>query len=261
MAAFRGEERPAWLPAPATECPVGQTERTWIETSMEWFVEQFGREAALQPVALPTPEFFRFLRHYFDITGRVNALVTKMSLLMGVAVGELRVELYDTERNGGSRTVGYYEEVDGVHVIGIDRKTDGNLVSLTGTVAHELCHVRLLGEGRITTDRGDHERLTDLLTVYLGFGVFSANAALMFARAGRRWQIMPRGYLTDELLNGASSDGTRHRLGYLSKQEYGYALACYSQLRGETDPPWAAHLDPGVRDFFTRSLPHLPADW
>ncbi len=45
--------------------------------------------------------------------------------------------------------------------------------------------------GRISADRKDHERLTDLLTVYFGFGVFTTNAALRFGETARGFSVQP----------------------------------------------------------------------
>jgi hypothetical protein len=38
---------------------------------------------------------------------------------------------------------------------------------------------------------------------------------------------------------------------------YGYALAYYSQLRGEDDPSWAIHLDTNPRTYLRRGLRYL----
>jgi hypothetical protein len=47
------------------------------------------------------------------------------------------------------------------------------------------------------------------------------------------------------------------RLGYLSEQEFSYALGCYCWLRGETAPGWATDLNPGLQANLTRSLAYL----
>nr|BFE73682.1 hypothetical protein GCM10020092_069830 [Actinoplanes digitatis] len=47
------------------------------------------------------------------------------------------------------------------------------------------------------------------------------------------------------------------RLGYLTEPMFGYALARYAWLRGETDPPWARHLDTNPRTFLRQGLRFL----
>lgn len=50
-------------------------------------------------------------------------------------------------------------------------------LSLVATLAHELGHVILLGGGLMEHSIEDMEPMTDLLTVFLGFGIFNANSA------------------------------------------------------------------------------------
>jgi hypothetical protein len=108
-------------------------------------------------------------------------------------------------------------------------------------MAHELAHVHLLGDGRITHDEQDHEPLTDLTTVFLGLGIFTANSVVHESR----W----------------SADGWSGwrigRQGYLSEPMYGYAFALFAWARGETKPPWQNHLRLNVRSVFKDSLRYL----
>jgi len=146
---------------------------------------------------------------------------------------------------------------DGKAVVALDRSDFYDRQILTAVVAHELCHVRLLGEGRIRRGNPDNERLTDLLTVYFGFGIFSTNAAMNFARAERGWRIVPRGLLDDRALNGSRNEGYG-RLGYLRTAEFGYALACYCWLRREeTVPAWARYVNPGPYACLEQGLAYL----
>lgn len=124
-------------------------------------------------------------------------------------------------------------------------------------IAHELGHVRLLGEGRARPTDARHEKLTDLVTVFLGMGVFTANAANRFRPARRGFTVLPAGELTSRMLNGAAHDDSVHHLGYLAASQFAYALACCAHLRGESDPPWARHLEPGVRAGLNHGLTHL----
>jgi hypothetical protein len=110
-------------------------------------------------------------------------------------------------------------------------------VALVATIAHELGHERLLGESRIDASRRDGEPLTDLFSVFFGFGIFSANAAFEFRSSDRSYQTS--------------------KLGYLTEAMYGYALARYAWLRGETSPAWAAHLDTNPRTYLKDGLRFL----
>lgn len=79
--------------------------------------------------------------------------------------------------------------------------------------------------------------MTDLLTVYLGLGIFNANSANRF----RQYE--------DERRQGWSVQ----RLGYLAEESFGYALAKYSVERGEDKVEWEKHLSTNVRSYFNRS--------
>jgi hypothetical protein len=140
-------------------------------------------------------------------------------------------------------------------VIGPDLAEACDPAGLMAIVAHELCHVRLLGEQRIERSRPDQERLTDLLTVYLGLGLLTANAAFAYSTGTRRWTVQHGGGLDERTLNAARQDGYR-RVGYLNEREFGYALACWSWLRDD-HPDWAGELNPRARAALSRGLAYL----
>jgi hypothetical protein len=250
------EETRPWLRVVKEDCPVGAPQQAWIEASMTWFTREFGREPLLAGIVLPGPS----LRSGYTGTPRqVGRLIAGVCTAMSLEASELTVEFFDLREEGdaeGGRAVGHYYLRDGRPVIGLDVSEASDADYLTAIIAHELCHVRLLGEGRITTARKDHERLTDLLTVYFGFGIFSTNAALRFGDGTPGFSVQPLGYLDERTLNAARNDGYS-RVGYLTEPEFGYAMACYAWLRGETEPAWARHLDPGPRTHLAQGLAYL----
>src|ERR1700677_3682477 len=108
-----------------------------------------------------------------------------------------------------SGAAGAYHRDDGELVLTIDRSYQRESAQLVAVIAHELGHVRLLGENRITVGQwADHEPLTDLLTVYLRLGVFTANAALSFSKS----------------TNLRCTAWSAQRLGYITEQMFGYEL-------------------------------------
>lgn len=230
----------------AARCPVDERERTWLEESMAWFVGEFGAEVSRRPVVTPTPEFFPGEFHGAD--DEVLALVHRVCGWFDVDTTRVAVEFYGdhgeqqlAEAMGlttASRSAaGHFRRENGRAVIAIDRTLAVTPVRLVATVAHELCHVRLLDEERVPPDRADHEPLTDLLTVYFGLGVFSANAAFEYSQTMHR--------------------RSTSRLGYLSEPMFGYGLACHAALRGERKPDWARHLDANPRAVMKRGLRYL----
>ena len=115
--------------------------------------------------------------------------------------------------------------------IGIEVSQLADPVCLVATLAHELGHEILLGRGLVTADQQDHEPLTDLLTVFLGLGVFTANATIR----DRGWS------------SGTLAGWQTKRLGYLDQRTFGYALARFAWTRSETKPSWTKHVRPDVR--------------
>lgn len=242
-----------WSPRTSTGCPVEPGAQAWIETSMRWFVDTFGKDAALGEMALPTADFYP--ADYAGSVEQIARLIVKVSDWMLCGPLEVDLVLFEPE-DKDKRAVGHFQVRDGRVEIGLDRTEVSDPAFLTAIIAHEIGHVRLLYEGRITKAGKNHERLTDLLTVYLRFGVFTANAALRFTETTRGWSAEPLGDLSERDLHGAGNGGYS-RLGYLSEQEFGYALACLCRLRGEAEPAWARHLDPGPRVHLKQGIAYL----
>lgn len=223
-------------------CPVEAREQQWIEESMSWFRATFGEGPLRQDVVLPTPDFFP--GPHAGTARDIPALVAQVCRYAAVDSDTLTVELYGdpsvdelTRAAGLTRTTksaaGHYRREGGQAIIGIDRTLAATPTRLIATIAHELGHVRL---GR-ANDREDREPLTDLLTVYLGLGVFTANACFDFTQDNRQQSTQ--------------------RLGYLTEPMFGYGLACHAWLRGEHQPTWAKHLDTNPRACLRSGLRYL----
>ena len=221
-------------------------ERGWIERSMTWFVGEFGRAPLTGPVVLPTDDYFPGA--YRGSPDDVRAVLAKLCRQMGVDPDGVELELYAADDNPelsavvpiagrSSGAAGHYRRRDGRAVIAVRDDQPARPMALVATIAHELGHVRLLGERRIAPGRADGEPLTDLVTIFFGLGIFGANAALDVWR--------------DERYTRSA------RLGYLTEPMFGYGLATYAYLRGETDPRWARHLDTNPRVFLKRGLRYL----
>jgi hypothetical protein len=256
-----GLSEPGQLSEPS-ECPVDPVRQWWLESSLRWFVDQFGTEVLYRGAVLPTAGFLSD-DGYSASPDQVETLVAHLCELMMAEFGLITLELFDgsaeqqeAAKTGRSRAVGHFRIENGRAVIALDQSECADPKLLTAIAVHELCHLRLLGERRVRAERPDGERLTDLLTVYFGFGIFSTNAAMRFARADRGWSILPVGELDDRTLNAARREGYQ-RLGYLSSAEFGYALACYCWLRRDMRPGWATYVNPGPLLHLEHGLAYL----
>jgi hypothetical protein len=233
------------------KCPVEADDKIWIEESMQWLLEEFGRETFRRiRVILPTDEFFP--DEYLGEEEDAEALVERVCGYMNVNRDRLEVEFFADEYGEFHRNLcfmegssegasGHYNKRRDRFIISLESSQLSDPMSLVATVAHELGHVRLLGEGRIHSGFEDHEPLTDLLTVFFGLGLFTANSAFSFNQwndnSNQRWRIEYKGYLTEEML--------------------GYALALFASMRGERNPAWSEFLEGSVRTYFRVALKYL----
>ena len=200
---------------------------------MDWLVAEFGRDVLLRPIALPSdliPD------GYDGSVAAATELCGRIDAWMDLRPGQcgLSFELDGVRRPVNGLVVkeqsGRWIRTNGQNQILLVPALAADPVALIATYAHEAGHELLLGSGRISlVRRPDHESLTDLLTVFYGLGIFTANAA--YERRprpnGRGKQPLARGYLRESALSEA--------------------LAHYAKLRGERRPDWDRYLDPPVR--------------
>jgi hypothetical protein len=238
-----------------SKCPVTDDQRDWLEESMRWLSENF-RVGTFRssPTVVPSDEFF--LVRYNGTKESAAAILDIVAGLMDVPAETLTLETYSEHDDAfleslpymsrhTKGTAGHFKlaQRDGRYVIGLEQGQLRNPLSLVATLAHELGHVILLGGQFMKPSDHDHEFMTDLLTVYFGFGIFTANSAFQF----RQWQSA--GFM------GWSAS----RTGYLSESMFGYALALYASMRAEAKPSWLPLLNTNVRSAFKASQKYMHA--
>lgn len=231
-------------------CPVAPPARAWIESRTRWLVSEFGLAAARNAVAiLPTPEFFPDEYDASREAGRV--LFDRVCRYMRINPCGLPLHFFDSRGSLLNQHFGHVEGAAGLYEQGvegirirIDAKALEDPLTLVAVAAHELSHGLLLGQGRLTGDEPDNEKITDLLTVYLGLGVFTANTRVR-DRSTR---------------SAATESWSISKLGYLGQPEVGYALALWARLREETNPAWASDLCADVRAYFKQGVKWLAAE-
>ena len=222
-----------------------------MEARLQWLSRQFGLHLLLEsPVILPTDEFFP--DPYDGSHKAVRAMFRRVCGYMQVDPGAVEIELFTDQSARSSLAAldptrgfaaGTWQGGEGPWQRGtvrIERSAVDRPADLIGTMAHELAHQRLLGEGRADPDAFDNELLTDLTAVYHGFGVFLANN--------------PR-KSTGELGNWP---GTKlRRPEYISEPMLGYALGHVAWFRDEARPAWVKALRWAPRAVFKQGLRYL----
>jgi hypothetical protein len=206
----------------APKCPLDTWEKTWTERRMCWLGDRFGIDRLLHAkIILPTEQYLASPIRT-DMKS-VRRLLDRMCGYMGVPPDKVSLEIVADEHMPGA--AGLYQQRKR-SIICVARSQLADPIRLLATLSHELAHERLLGGGWLNAGVSDHEWITDLLPVFLGTGIFLANATIQdtFGYAGgwSWWSLS--------------------RQGYLPSRIFGYAFALFAFLRGEWDPPWAEQL-------------------
>ncbi|WP_417386939.1 hypothetical protein [Gimesia sp.] len=195
-------------------------------------------------VILPTTEFFP--EEYHRTADEIQIIMKLVAEYMNVDPSLLQLNFYEDFRpeiDGMwiESSAGMYSESDRIFDIWLEIHSLDNPLNLIATLAHEIGHVLLLGQRRISHNEEDHEPLTDLLTVFLGLGLFPANVAVQ----ERYWN------------DGPLSGWSMGRQGYLSMDMFGYAFALFAIARGEIAPKWLTQLRLDVRSACKQGMRYI----
>lgn len=229
-------------------CPVDPHAKRWIEKRLQWLSQEFGLDVfTRRALILPLEEFFP--DRYRGSEACVRTLVDRVCAYMDVDPSRVDLEFYTDRGNAWlvnkqgkimPRPAGLYNDSTGRTLIELETSQFDSPMTLVGTAAHELAHLRLLGEGRIRPTVFDNELLTDLTVVFFGLGIFLANVP-------RAWESL--------LTNWPGTDAKRSE--YMTQPMFGYALAHMAWFRNERKPSWARHLRMDARACFKQGLRYL----
>ena len=232
--------------------PVTAEQQQWVDDGFVRLAAMLGTDRFFSAsIMLPTEQHFP--DRYDGSEEAAAVLFARVAHAMDLSPDDIAVTFFNSSEgmaqavlplaSGKSFGVGglYFHEVTKKARIAISADKLKDPMALVATIAHELGHVILLRPGLVDREEPDMEPLNDLLTVFLGFGVFNANAAFQFNQ------------FTDYEKQGWSMS----RLGYLSEEVFGYALARYALERGDLRPAWTAHLSRNVANYFKRSAKWL----
>jgi hypothetical protein len=237
------------------QCPIPEERRQWLEHAFGWLVNTFGEDSIRERRVL-TPHHSDFPIRYTGShqTGRDTAdiIARQMEIdpaeielffyqdgIREIAAGDMGNTIYTagegrtgSVKSSSGRYMGRQE--DGKFHIALQEKNLREPEYMVATLAHELSHIKLLGEERLLEN---DEQLTDINTLIFGLGIFNANSAFSTHQDFR-------------------SHGWR-KLGYLTQMDWGYVLALFSRLRAEDDPEWVKFLCKNVKSDFGKSRRYL----
>jgi hypothetical protein len=225
--------------------PIDSDTRRWIDYRTSWIIDQFGMDRIRNGiVVLPDSELVN--NYYPPSESSLSELFEAVCNQLAIESGTVDLKIFQERPPvfGETTALGLYEMIDGRHCVSIEESLLHTPQELIAVLAHELCHVLLLGHNRITADEHDHEPLTDLLTVYLGFGIFTSNSVIY----------------QESFRDGNQYSWSMGRRGYLTMPMYGYAWALFASIRNDNGGLWKPHLRLDVRDAFKKCTKLLADD-
>jgi hypothetical protein len=214
--------------------PLEPEEREWLITRTAELIAAAGWQHYVRaPLLLPDERSFPD-RWTPDVRG-LRRLALRLLAYAGLEQLDVNIEVFQGERatqldaHGHEQVTGHEGAAawfagieDGVCLFGCDVDQLEDPIGVVGAMAHEVAHAFRRFHGLEVDDRDLEERLTDLTTVYLGFGVISTNAALRHRSSG----------LGNSLF---AHQWSRNQLGYLPAAAMSFALAMWWLVRG-ADP-------------------------
>lgn len=229
-------------------CPVDPRAKRWIEERLDWLTDQFGLDVfTRRAVILPLEEFFP--DPYNGGYDSVRTLLDRVCGYMDADPGNVELEIMDDREQLGlvnsdghflPQAAGLYDEQEDKIVIHVAHSELHNPMAIVGTLAHELAHLRLLGEQRVDPEIFDNELLTDLTVVFHGMGIFLANSPRIWRAGITTWP-----------------DTGERRSEYMTQPMLAYALAHTAWFRNDSKPAWMRALRPDARAPFKQSLRYL----
>lgn len=232
--------------------PVTEDDKEWVEDGLLLLSSNFGKDYFRNiTTILPNRRFYdcefrgteddaQFVleqtKVYMDIENVDFKLVFFSDEPVYMDDGTLLTSPADLYGKWKSASGVYEESKDGT-IIYIKQSLLKDPVSLIATMAHELAHYILLGEGRMETN---DEYLTDLVALSYGFGIFLGNTRFNFGRfsnvQGQGWEMSSQGYLPEQVI--------------------AYTMAWLAVYRNE-EPSWKTLLNKDMLKYFDQSLEYI----
>lgn len=230
--------------------PLDDEMRNYLEYNLLWLGSQFDPDLkkTIETLSIQKADF---PFEWKDDNETLEAAICFVAEKMDLSRDSIEIELYENpvklldsgnepvyleqdENDPTSAGLFFGKNEKGKFEVAIEKSNMNNPEILLATLAHEFAHIKLLGEKRIEEN---DEMLTDLTTVYFGFGIFGANHSFHFYNSTEGW-------------------GHR-RMGYLTDMEWAYSLAFNCFLQGESAPEWQSFLTPSLQKSFSKCAQYI----
>jgi tetratricopeptide (TPR) repeat protein len=190
-------------------------DKEWVEKNITWFIEVFGLDRLKeQPFIAPTTDNFPY--NNLQDTEQFQKLFEQLCSYWEVNPDEIIVKFFDDFKSKQwtewVRPQSEFKEPAGLYnqnyttdakrfTIQLAKSNLGHPQLLVAVVAHELAHVKLLGGNYINRNDADLEPLTDLASIFFGFGIFVANSV----QTTDIYWVSRSGYLPNQLISYANA--------------------------------------------------------
>ncbi len=235
-----------WFNKNSKTYSVTDGDKEWIEKNLAWFIEIFGLDhLASTPFILPTKENFPYKNT--EDEKQFQSLFEQVCGYWSINPNEIIVKLFDdittkqwsTWKHGeiSEGALGLFEHIyttdEKRFKIEIARSNFSNAELLVNIISHELGHVKLIGKNLVKHNEPDMEPLTDLASIFFGFGIFMANTSI-------------------------TNDGTWiNRTGYMRSQMIAYANALLCFITDRDCKEFEPYLNLNTKDFFRNDYGYL----
>jgi hypothetical protein len=239
---------PAWGRG---SCPANAAEKELVEHGFQLLAKHLGLGRLKEAIVIePTPAFFP--DRYDGSLAAAERMFFRACGYMGVNPDSVRLTFWQDNPEiplpvglMGQRSTrgaaGFYAQDDQLDLVSLNVAELKDPEGMVSTMSHELAHHVLLKKCGLSRDEPHMEAVTDLATIYLGFGILLSNTLLR--RHG--W------------ISGNMEGWSVHRKGYISPEMAGWGLSLFAWVRGESDPRWSAHLATDGKSYLKRGLRYL----
>jgi len=184
-----------------------------------------------------------------DLAG-TQTLLRRLMLYAGLDL-DAHLHVYDGEepREDSKHAIAWFAGIEGNRCLfGLDVRQLDDPQILIAALCHEVAHAYRHRHGLVKADRDREEQLTDLTTVFLGFGIFNTNAADRFRQSA--WVIG----------NMQHTERSLRQAGYLPAEHMCFLLA--AQIVARDLPPRRIKaltrlLEINQAEYLTRGVAHL----
>ena len=214
----------------------GDDEQKWLTRYLRKLIEKNGWEHFVAaPIVEPTRRYFP---EGWDGTGRDVHIVTQR-LMHFAGLGDLRVHMTSYGQSEYGHIAGWFTGIeDGRCTFGVAVSQLRDPEAAAGVMAHEVAHAWRHHHDVVADSRDREELLTDLTTIYLGFGILTTNNTDRYRSSGTsretRWSMSSVGYLPPDSMSfllamQAKARGRRSEIRTIEKHLEPNQQACFAE--------------------------------